>query len=184
MGFIDSDLQQVLLKYPSGTAVDEVRHRLLRALMEKVVNQIDENGPTIGLDLENTMKHGEIAIRVETILKKRREEMECLVLHIGRHPDIDKPTAVIDLVPLCFTHYGFQILTSLKDNLADRNGLLTDRKSFQCIKEHLDTLDFNIEIEDQFPNATLPTLESRIESTRTDLTKNLRETLCFYAMQA
>jgi hypothetical protein len=74
-------------------------------LISELCNQIDDGSPTINLDIQKMIEHGELAKRVSQVIELRCSEMNDLVLY--------QEGNMVDLEPVWMTAYGFQILRSM-----------------------------------------------------------------------
>ena len=74
-------------------------------LISELCNQIDDDGPTINLNIQKMKEHGELARRISRVIELRSSEINDLVLY----QDGD----LVDLEPLWLTAYGFRILQSM-----------------------------------------------------------------------
>ena len=97
-GFIDADISEFLCSIPPTTSIGDARNRVRPFVIEKICEQIDRGGTTIGLDVEACMDSHEISRRIPMILELRDTEMK----------------KVNSLYSLLLTAYGFSIADSLE----------------------------------------------------------------------
>ena len=133
-GLLESYLLKDLLQIPAETAIDEARERVASIVAEKMGQQIDAGGTTIGLKLEEVMSHSEIALRAAQVAELRRAEMQRVVVPLrGR---------TADLRPLWLTAYGFDLLSALGKRLKARGRSVKEvRTSLSKIGFELQTTD-------------------------------------------
>ena len=140
-GFIDSDMSGILHSIPPYTSLDVARGILLPQLTERIGEQIERGGTTIGLKVDDFWNIREIATKVKEIYELRDAEMKQITIfrfvsdywskHVGRY----------DMSELSLTAYGFDILSNL--------GLLKRQimdKHFDKIKKTLNEIGYEMEV--------------------------------------
>ncbi|MGD9397711.1 MAG: hypothetical protein PVJ05_14850, partial [Candidatus Thorarchaeota archaeon] len=76
MGFLDGNPNEHLgfilprLEQPQG------RDEIYDYVTEKICEQIDAGGTSIGIDIDQMIQHADLAVRVEKVLNQRRREVE------------------------------------------------------------------------------------------------------------
>jgi len=132
-GFIDSDLQNLLVSQPPDEALPVIRERVREYLVEQIADSVDRGGTTIGLNLENLqIQHREIAARIHRILELRRDEIQSVSVGVS--------DGVADLQELYLTAYGYEILSALGMRLKSPEDELAQ------ISEAISNLGFDLKI--------------------------------------
>ncbi|MBD3158895.1 MAG: leucine-rich repeat protein [Candidatus Lokiarchaeota archaeon] len=103
-------------------------------VIEALCRQIDDNGTTIGMDVERAVAaHGELANRMEWILELRQQELEDITLGINPYGE------TVNLKALWLTAYGHQVLSSMG------LGLSCSKDQFRQVRESLARLGVEVE---------------------------------------
>jgi hypothetical protein len=101
MGFLDGNpnehLQFILprLEQPQG------RDEICDYVTEKICEQIDAGGTSIGIDIDQMIQHAHFAVRVEKVLKQRQHEVENAEIVVSGNS--------VNLKNFLLTAYGFRI---------------------------------------------------------------------------
>ena len=106
IGLLDGNIKQLnqtmtdLIEFQEnfGESIQEL-------LISELCNQIDNDGPTINLNIQKMIEHRELAKRTSRVIELRNSEMNNLVLY--------QEAGLVDLEPVWMTAYGFQILRSM-----------------------------------------------------------------------
>jgi len=111
---------------------EDARVQLEDLLIDGLLTQIENKGPTIFLDVENLALNAKIAYSLKKILTRRQEEVEETVVPIVKN------TAYIR--HLWVTEYGFRVLSAVGlENTTDLAGLEEIRKQFKTLGVELNT---------------------------------------------
>jgi hypothetical protein len=132
-GFLDTDpipLIDHLLGEKSCSINESVREEVSRVLCE----QIDKEGTTIGLDMDNMTENRELAIRVSKVLDTRRAEMESASIRTGE--------GTSDLRALWLTAYGYRILSEM------RLGVTCNAEELEMVLHSLREMGFEVGLVD------------------------------------
>jgi hypothetical protein len=115
-GLIDDDISEFLISISPETSIEEAREKVRPVVVEKICQQIDNGGTTIGIDVDVLASDVvEIAQRFEQITKLRTSEMMNLVIL----KEAPRKRIWYNVFQLALTAYGFLIL---KDIEMDRIG--------------------------------------------------------------
>jgi Leucine-rich repeat (LRR) protein len=172
-GMIDSHLLNEISSIPSDTPIDIAKEDIKSTLIQKMCDQIDNGGTTIGLDIDDIVKEGrytDLIVRAKKVIDLRKEEMnrvevtwdvdvwEGRIWGEGPNDGPDK----YDLRALWLTAYGYRILCALgmQQSTDERNlrrikaackkighDLLVEPSEFQIPREmssHLQELILNL----------------------------------------
>ncbi|MFW9803835.1 MAG: leucine-rich repeat domain-containing protein [Candidatus Thorarchaeota archaeon] len=142
-GLIDADISGSLCSISPDLSLDEARERVKPILVERMCEQIDRGGTTIGLDVDGVFTEAMgIAKRMESIAKLRDAEMKRIVaIRKGEFFDVRQ---------LYLTAYGHSIL----NNVWQSNVRGISNEEFDLIQDSLSTLGYEIIVvryEVQFP---------------------------------
>ncbi|MBD3158469.1 MAG: leucine-rich repeat protein [Candidatus Lokiarchaeota archaeon] len=146
LGLLDINFHQFhsLLKESDISALSR---RLIQAFCE----QVENNGTTIGLDIENFgSKNSEISRIIPRIVKLRRREM--LSSGVIAYPNHNK----IDLRHLWLTAYGCSILSRRSI------GIYCTESEFKCVSEAVENTGFEVRIAYDESELSTPTEMSRL----------------------
>ena len=115
-GMIDSLILNEISKIPRDTLFEQAQKEIKRILIQKMCDQIDAGGTTIGLEIDEIVKEGKYAdliVRAQKVDELRKEEMN----HIAVVRDNDASeyalTRMYDLSDLWLTAYGNIMLRAL-----------------------------------------------------------------------
>jgi hypothetical protein len=118
-GLIDDDISEFLTSIPPETSIEEAREKVRPVVVEKICQQIDNGGTTIGIDVDVLAPEVvEIAQRFEQITKLRASEMENLVIL----KETPRKRTLYNVFHLALTAYGFLILKDIEMNSAYSSG--------------------------------------------------------------
>jgi hypothetical protein len=101
MGFLDGNPNEHLgfilprLEQPQG------RDEIYDYVTEKICEQIDAGGTSIGIDIDQMIQHADLAVRVEKVLNQRRREVENAEIVVNGNS--------VNLKNFLLTAYGFRI---------------------------------------------------------------------------
>ncbi len=101
MGFLDGNPNEHLrfilprLDQPQG------RNEIYDYVTEKICEQIDTGGTSIGIDIDQMIQHAHFAVRVEKVLKQRQREVENAEIVVNGNS--------VNLKNFLLTSYGFRI---------------------------------------------------------------------------
>lgn len=131
----DYDILEALDNIPEGSDLIDIQSFLRHTLVETLLEQFEDGGTTILLDIEK-MLNTPAAVLIPRIIELRREEIERTVVPIvGKKLTIydvfmrevgvtTDPMDAVHLEYLYLTAYGFQVLTLLDIGMrTDLNGL-------------------------------------------------------------
>lgn len=124
-GMIDSPILNEISNIPPDTPIEKAREDVKKILIQKMCDQIDAGGTTIGLEIDDIIKEGisaDLIIRAQKVVDLRKEEMNRVA--VTWNQDIWEGRAVVespndgpdkyDLRPLWLTAYGNRILRALE----------------------------------------------------------------------
>jgi hypothetical protein len=104
-GFIDVDITDILRKIPRHLSMKEAREQIEAIVISVMCEQIRRGGTTIGLKTEKILNTAELVVLFDRIVKMRNKEIEEVMLSMQDNR--------VDLLPLWFTAYGYDILSAL-----------------------------------------------------------------------
>ncbi|MBD3407729.1 MAG: hypothetical protein GF411_16545 [Candidatus Lokiarchaeota archaeon] len=134
-----------ILEFLSG-GIELARTRIY----ESLGRQIDNCGTTIFLDIDKISKIGDLVVRLDDILRLRKQELQNLSLY---RCEINGPD-YIDLTPLWLTAYGFRLLEE------QQAGITVTEHEFKKILSLFQNLGYDIQIvDDSEPIQYLPMSE-------------------------
>ncbi len=149
MGMLDLGLKkstQILKQLLNSGYSQNIQDTLLSYLIEV----IDNNGPTIDLDIESMKDYGDLVLHIDDVVEQRNAEMRNQFVPVLAF-DIDKENIAIlesagesvdthyaDLRMLLLTSYGYEILESLA------MGTTCEMREFSKIQEALTSLGYDI----------------------------------------
>ncbi|MFX1484506.1 MAG: leucine-rich repeat domain-containing protein [Promethearchaeota archaeon] len=124
-GMLDSRFLRELCAIPPDTQIDRAKEEVRSILVQKMCEQIDSEGTTIGLRIDEILKEGknaDLIVRAEDVVRLRREEMDRVevtwnedawegAVYAGVRAT-DSPR--YDLRALYLTAYGNQIINALR----------------------------------------------------------------------
>ncbi len=132
-GFIDCNLTDTLLSMAPETPIVEIQSILIKTFVEQVITNVDKNGTTTGLRIEELLTtHGEIAANAQCIFELRKKEIERVRISVNDDE--------VDLRELWLTAYGYKILSALNMRLN------TNTEGLEQIKNSFEELGFEIKI--------------------------------------
>ena len=103
LGIIDRDLTDVFLSTSRDMSFDNIRRLVEPHVVEAISQQIDRMGTTIGIDIVEITKYGELAKRIPDINNLRKKEVEWII----SQKQVPKSLSEISL-----SAYGFDIVTA------------------------------------------------------------------------
>ncbi len=109
----------------------EARNAIYDRVLDLLQNQLENDGPTLFLDIEN-MKKTRASKLIPVIIELRKREIESTVVQIKG--------SRIFLRPLWLTHYGFTILHAMG------MGLTTDSEGLERIERSFSKLDLTLKL--------------------------------------
>ena len=124
MGFLDGNPKEHLefilprLEQPQG------RSEIHEYVTEKICEQIDAGGTTIGADIDSMIQHAHFAARADKVLKRRQREIE--------EAEIAVEGNSVNLKNFLLTDYGFRI-----HQAGMQPGVSCDLQTFSKIKHEL-----------------------------------------------
>jgi len=132
IGFLDGPpiehIEYVVPRINQPFFSDEIQ----KYLIGKLIQQIDEHGTTINLDIPTATKHVEIAKRIDQVLLMRKREIEKIEVIIEFHS--------VNLKNLWLTSYGFSALE------AECVSTSCSLETFNQIKKEFEKNDISIKI--------------------------------------
>jgi len=156
----DYDILEALENIPEGSDLIDIQTFLRHTLVETLLEQFDDGGTTILLDIEK-MLNTPAAVLIPRIIELRRKEIERIIVPIvGKKLIIydvfmkevgvtTDPIDAVHLEDLYLTAYGFQVLTLLDLGMkTDLNGLdkieiVMERLGMKLHTQNLDRQIFN-----------------------------------------
>jgi hypothetical protein len=110
-GLIDDDISEFLTSIPPETSIEDAREKVRPFVVEKICQQIDNGGTTIGIDVD-VLAPGvmEIAQRFEQIIRLRASEMKNLVIL----EETPRKRTWYNIFQIALTAYGFLILKDIE----------------------------------------------------------------------
>lgn len=150
-GFIDSDISEFLCSISSETSIENARELVRAYLVNKVCEQIDRGGTTIGLDVQALMNEfGEIAMRVPRIAELRDSEMNELEAkfferhsrYYRRPEEYSRRPEGYSLHPIYLTTYGFSILR----RMILENRYYASKEEFSRIQRAVEELGYKLTV--------------------------------------
>jgi hypothetical protein len=117
-GLIDNDITDLLVSIPPRTKIDDAREKARQFVIEKICEQIDNGGTTIGIDVDNLVPDvPEIAQRLEQIEKLRASEMENFVIRKEKWwTKAGRRMIQYNVFQLALTAYGFLLMKAIEAN--------------------------------------------------------------------
>jgi len=119
-------------------------------LFSFLIDQIENHGPTIDLDIQSMKQYGDLVMFVDDVVEQRNAEMNDQYIPVLQF-DVDQETIDLlkstgesvdthyaDLRMLWLTSYGYEILESLS------MGTTCEMREFSIIREALSSLGFEI----------------------------------------
>ncbi|MFW9863637.1 MAG: leucine-rich repeat domain-containing protein [Candidatus Thorarchaeota archaeon] len=153
-GLIDADISDFLCSIPPEISLDEARERTKPFLIERVCEQIDRGGTTIGLDVDEVFTEARgIAARLQTIAKLRDSEMK-QVMAIKKQESIIRWT--YDVQRLYLTAYGFSIIT--KAGLRAIHEISSE--DFEYIQDVLSSMGYEMKVSSKEDITEQPPVEN------------------------
>lgn len=125
----DGDLIDILLLIPNSCRFDKGVNILYNRILKLLQEQLDSGASTILFDIEKLARTPGCVL-IPSILEKRRQEIEEMILHIKN----DR----VNLLPLWRTGYGNQILKTL------RCGTDIDMRGFKVIENQFEEIGIPI----------------------------------------
>ncbi|MBN2230113.1 MAG: hypothetical protein JW779_11045 [Candidatus Thorarchaeota archaeon] len=125
----DGNPNNLLDNVDSSVSFEEARHMIFDNAVELLDEQIENNGPTLFLDIEH-LKRTRASKLIPHIVERRKREIEEITIQM-------KGSKVF-LHPLLLTYYGYSIMK------ATGSGLITDSNGFNIIKNAFRELDIEI----------------------------------------
>jgi tetratricopeptide (TPR) repeat protein len=125
----DGDVGELLKKLPDDCSFEDVGDRLYDLLIEEVADQIEEEGPSLFLDVER-LAHTKGIILIPHILEAKKRELEDSRVYVSE--------TKVDLRDLWKTSIGFDILTALEMRLE------TDIYGLERIKQSLEGIGMEV----------------------------------------
>jgi hypothetical protein len=142
-GLIDADISDFLCSIPPELSLDEARERTKPFLIERVCEQIDRGGTTIGLDVDEVFTEARgIAARLLTIARLRDSEMKHV---IARRKQKSISAWAYNVERLYLTAYGFSIIT----NAGLRAIHELSSEEFEFIQDSLRTMGYEMKVVDE-----------------------------------
>ncbi|MHA2081308.1 MAG: hypothetical protein ACW99H_09215, partial [Candidatus Thorarchaeota archaeon] len=151
LGLVDSDISNILQSIPPESTLDEARETIFPVLIERVGEQIERGGTTIGLEVDESWNIGEMATKVKEVFALRNAEMNGTVIFRIVSDRWAGNYGRFDVSGLWITAYGFDILTSL--------GLTKKRvmnEHLEDIRRLLDEVGYEMEVVDVEEPKDLP----------------------------
>ncbi|MFW9817516.1 MAG: leucine-rich repeat domain-containing protein [Candidatus Thorarchaeota archaeon] len=133
LGFVDSELSDVILSVPPRTPIEKATQKIERKVVDLIAAQIERGATTMWLDIEKTSKYPEIASRADRILQLRDAEM-------GKTTVLTDGHQYVNPKPLFLTVYGNQILTGLGYHASKFYSI----EEFQPVYEAVNKFGFNL----------------------------------------
>jgi hypothetical protein len=143
----DGDPKQLLEDTDHKISFKEARQIIFDNTVKSLEKQLDNNGPTLFLDIEKMRKTGASKL-IPKIVERRKREVESTIIPV-------KGSKVF-LESLWMTHYGYHILRAANFNLE------TDLAGFNTIKENFEKLGMTIKTQ----NAPNPNISSSYKMSR------------------
>ena len=140
-GFIDMDLRDLLLSIPSEKDLEKAREQVIPRLVEKIIETVDNDGSTIGLDIEKVgIRHPEIAAIIPKIVELRKHELEKITV------ESDSNGWSLDLRKLWLTAYGYEVLSTAKEEVFEKmpSQFRTNPYQFEIVKQAF--VDIGVEL--------------------------------------
>ena len=128
----DGDPRLLIDSAVKKMSYEEARQEIFDMAVKLIEEQLDNDGPTLFLDVEN-MRETSASKLIPLIVEKRKSEVENITLSI-------KGSKVF-LKPLWLTHYGFKILS------AHGMGLTTNLEGFESLRKSFDEVDIELTTE-------------------------------------
>ncbi|MHA2424525.1 MAG: leucine-rich repeat domain-containing protein [Candidatus Thorarchaeota archaeon] len=147
----DCDITHLLENISNSNSIEVTRSELKSIVSKGLIEQVQSGGSTHLIDVDLAYGVPELAVIAPTVLELRKRELEKVILS---HCD-----GTIDLKPLWFTSYGFEILSALC------MGLSTNLQGIEQIRVEL--LDAGIELniqEDSGQQDHLPNISEELQA--------------------
>ncbi len=147
LGLIDYPLMERYLSLSPELSLEEARKKIVPILVDIVYELVKARHATLGIDLNRIVEHRKFVELVDDIVEYRKQEISSIVIGV---------CSEVDLMPLWFTAYGFQVLSSLGlGRTAELSELKTIIKAFEGIG-----IDIKVGDKSKFAERTL-TSEAR-----------------------
>ena len=150
-GMIDSPILNEISNIPPDTPIETVKEVVKSILIQKMCDQIDRGGTTIGLEIDEIVKEGKYAdliVRAKKVTDLRQEEMNRVEVtwnedmwegRVCSDSPNDGPDKY-DLRALWLTAYGNKILRDL--NMQQR----TDGRNLKRIEDACKKIGYNLQV--------------------------------------
>jgi hypothetical protein len=149
LGFLDGNPHEHLNYILPRVGQRKGRHEIQEYVSQKICEQIDNGGTTIGFDIEKMIRHSHFVVRMSKVLEKRQREINQARVAIDGN--------LVNLKELWLTAYGYSVLSAV--NVGTSCSIETFAKIEEELKKNAFTIKTTSDVQSNLLSGTTPAMK-------------------------